>query len=427
MTRRSGLAICALVLVAGTLWAQPPSRGSDGGGRSRGMMFGDPTAMMDRFFAGKDYIDLNEMQEPMRSGIQRLAQMMGITGDRITRKQLEDGSKQMRERFAGGGMAAMGGAPGGAPAMSFTKGPETGGEIRGGFGDRMRGMGDSDSFAEGSFRRIDKDNDGLLNADEMSESLRPERDKWDQNRDGFIDLSEYKLYFAARMQQNQKELQELRNERGDKGDGQDGDAPDRKPVVYRSGKLPRELPAWFAQLDTNADVQIGLYEWRVSKPIAEFKQYDRNGDNFLTVEEVLLFVKLNKPAGTDSFASANGNGNGNGDRRSFSFTAGPGMPGMPAAPGMTGGERGGARGAMGERGGAPGSSPWGSRGDRGSAPGGGSPGSPWGARGERGGNDGPRMPGRDRSADPSDKREDKDAKRELRPSGMPSFGGKKKR
>jgi hypothetical protein len=66
--------------------------------------------------------------------------------------------------------------------------------------------------------------------------------------------------------------------------------PTSKPLVYHSFNLPKELPAWFQQLDTNHDAQIGLYEWKVSgRPIAEFQKMDRNNDGFLTVEEVLLY------------------------------------------------------------------------------------------------------------------------------------------
>jgi hypothetical protein len=63
-------------------------------------------------------------------------------------------------------------------------------------------------------------------------------------------------------------------------------------VVYRPGKLPRELPSWFFQLDTDQDAQIGLYEWKVSgRSIEEFQRMDRNQDGFLTVEEVLYYEK----------------------------------------------------------------------------------------------------------------------------------------
>jgi hypothetical protein len=66
----------------------------------------------------------------------------------------------------------------------------------------------------------------------------------------------------------------------------------KAPLIYHSDNLPRELPAWFRQLDTNHDAQVGLYEWRVSgRPIAEFQRMDRNNDGFLTVEEVLSYLR----------------------------------------------------------------------------------------------------------------------------------------
>jgi hypothetical protein len=69
-------------------------------------------------------------------------------------------------------------------------------------------------------------------------------------------------------------------------------AEDQRPIVYRAGKLPKGLPAWFAQLDTDRDGQVGLYEWKAAgKPISAFLAMDANGDGFLTVEEVLRFEK----------------------------------------------------------------------------------------------------------------------------------------
>src|SRR4029077_16432070 len=76
---------------------------------------------------------------------------------------------------------------------------------------------------------------------------------------------------------------------------------DRKPVVHRAGKLPKELRAWFKELETDGDGQIGLYEWKASgRPLDEFMKMDRNGDGFLTVEEVLRSVAAAKPQTGDS-------------------------------------------------------------------------------------------------------------------------------
>jgi len=71
-----------------------------------------------------------------------------------------------------------------------------------------------------------------------------------------------------------------------------GEEDGSKPVVYRAGKLPPGLPDWFTQLDTDRDGQVGLYEWKHSgRPLEEFHAMDRNGDGFLTVEEVLRYIR----------------------------------------------------------------------------------------------------------------------------------------
>jgi len=70
---------------------------------------------------------------------------------------------------------------------------------------------------------------------------------------------------------------------------------ERRPVVYRAGKLPKGLPSWFEKLDLDGDGQVALYEWKkAGRPVKEFLAMDQNGDGFLTVEEVLRFEKSNK-------------------------------------------------------------------------------------------------------------------------------------
>jgi hypothetical protein len=218
-------------------------------------------------------------------------------------------------------------------------------------------------MAENIFRRLDKNGDGLLNYDEMPEELRAEKDKWDENKDGFIDLKEYKAYFQARMQQ----MQAQRGQWGIPGQPdmlpaapspvEEEEAP--KPVAYRAGKLPPNLPAWFTQLDTDKDGQIGLYEWKASgRSIKEFEKMDLNNDGFLTVTEVMKALGLDKQvaAGATSPGASGSAGTSPGANPTGTPQGGPPGGGRPGF-GPPGGGGGGNRPWGG--GGGGGNRPWG--------------------------------------------------------------------
>jgi Ca2+-binding EF-hand superfamily protein len=153
--------------------------------------------------------------------------------------------------------------------------------------------------AEEEFRRYDENDDGLLNPDEMPEPLHAELDQWDTNHDRLIDLKEFKAFYLAHLRQ-----ETAASDDDSKGEKQAREAANQsettpglpveeegKPTVYRAGKLPKELPSWFAELDTDHDGQIGLYEWKASgRSLQEFYELDRNDDGFLTIDEVLHAV-----------------------------------------------------------------------------------------------------------------------------------------
>ena len=63
-------------------------------------------------------------------------------------------------------------------------------------------------------------------------------------------------------------------------------------VLHRSGVLPKGLPSWFKDFDTDGDGQIALHEWcAAGKQLAEFRNYDFDDDGFITPDEVLRFLK----------------------------------------------------------------------------------------------------------------------------------------
>jgi EF hand len=138
------------------------------------------------------------------------------------------------------------------------------------------------SAADRTFEQLDRDHDGVLSGDELSPALRAGRGKWDADRDGGVSKSEYRAYFASRIRQWQN----------DQNSGAGRDSADRaRPMVYRAGRLPPDLPDWFARLDADGDGQVALYEWRESGwAIEEFRQLDRNDDGFLTADELAWHV-----------------------------------------------------------------------------------------------------------------------------------------
>lgn len=220
--------------------------------------------------------------------------------------------------------------------------------------------------AREQFDAIDTNKDGKLTLEEVQaaqqQRVRGSRiaesfDKYDTNKDKAIDFEEYKAYVKDRMASRD---QNRENKEADPGAPPAGEE-DKRPTVYRFGKLPKELPTWFGELDTDQDAQVGLYEWKkAGKSVKEFLEMDTNGDGFVTAEEMLRYQKAQakkKPAdGTAAgvafannpaagggppmmgAAPAGGFGGGEGMRGRFNMMGG-GNKG-----GMWGGKRGGGNG-----------------------------------------------------------------------------------
>jgi Protein of unknown function (DUF3106)/EF hand len=157
------------------------------------------------------------------------------------------------------------------------------------------------------FRRQDRDGDGRLSREEVSEGLAAEFTRWDVNRDGSIDLDEYLGYLNARAGQL---LTEFKPDQRRPSPKQTRAAvpeptPDvrHKPVVYRAGQIPAGLPAWFAETDTDQDLQVALYEWKDRGwSVDEFRRRDLNEDGFLTIEELQRFLSQTNDASAPSLA-----------------------------------------------------------------------------------------------------------------------------
>jgi EF hand len=356
----------------GFQFQQPGGGGQPGGGRGGfGGQQMDPkaiaTMMFDRMAQGKDSISAADLvaQSVQRGDptandtMQQFLQSQGISNGQLTRDQFSTYMEQRMAQFQGGGNR-MGGMPGGRGGVRGQPTPQ-----------------DDERQAEIWFNQMDKNKDGQLDPAEMEATLLEEKDVWDTNHDGLINLEEYKEYYKARMAS-------LRQQNGQNpGNGwnpaqafmdQQDQVEDKRLTVYRVGNLPlRELPQWYSQLDSDRDGQIGLYEWKAAgRPIEEFKAIDINSDGFITVDEALHWQKK-------QLAMMGGNGS----MGQMGMMGGPGGQWGQGGPGGQWGQGGGGRGGRGQ--GGPGGQ-WGQGGGGpGGQPGGGPGGQPGGGgRGQRG-------------------------------------------
>jgi len=267
---------------------------------------------------------------------------------------LEHYQRSLAQSQARNPAAGMGGAPG----MGGGMGP-------GGF--------DVDAMAEQRFRQSDVNGDGRITMDEASSRLKPVFQDVDTNRDGVIDLAEYKAYMASLMGNANNRGQNGPNggfpgaapmgdpsggfgpngygdPNGggfDKRGGRDREEKKEPEFAVRFGKLPEGLPSWWEELDTDKDGQIGLYEWRAAgRDMKTFQDYDLNGDQLLAPEEFVRFEKLKaEDAKLTAIENGEAPARGPGGYGSKGAGSGPGASGKAAWPpapgsGMPGGNKG---------------------------------------------------------------------------------------
>ena len=58
--------------------------------------------------------------------------------------------------------------------------------------------------------------------------------------------------------------------------------------LFRTVRLPENLPPWFKDYDTETDGQVALYQWKDKYgTVEDFRKLDLNEDGFITVEELI--------------------------------------------------------------------------------------------------------------------------------------------
>ncbi len=157
------------------------------------------------------------------------------------------------------------------------------------------------------FRGFDRNADGRLATDEMPDTLRDQRQRWDRNGDGFVDHAEYADYYRSQLRSVSDRVASgeisIKLPKGALQPPPEvrpvvpvtpaptGTPRDALPFAVRFGKLPPGLPDWFVAYDTDQDGQVGLYEWRKQmRSIDEFTPMDRNGDGLIAPDELLRFL-----------------------------------------------------------------------------------------------------------------------------------------
>jgi hypothetical protein len=326
----SAVLMFALVLVVPSITTGQPGggkKGMGGGGmggpRDPGQTFdfmtnGKGTLAIDKLFFGQEFA-------------KQFAKDKGITNGQFTREQYIEFSTAYSEyrRASGGGKGygKMGGGTSGAAPGSpqFPGQPAIPGQPGGGGGSFFKKRGDGSGnpggpaappvqvnpdlikqLADESFKRLDANSDGKLNQDEMSGMLRAQVSKWDKNNDTYVDLPEYREFFAAQLGGGVDS-----GTRGVPDRIIDDEELDKKPVVFRQGKLPSGLPPWFKELDKEPeDGVVALNEWRAaSKDLDEFKTFDLNDDGLITIDEALrVNLAANNKTGNGASAAAGPNG-----------------------------------------------------------------------------------------------------------------------
>ena len=249
-----------------------PDRGNFGRGNFGGRNMGDPAARWDFIAKGQSSINLND---PANSFMKMMMERRGMTipANGILTKEayIADAQKRMGDSSGGPG------GPGGTTPMTMS----------------FSGDGRTTFNGPGGFDRGNFDRGGF------------DRGNFDRSGDT-----------SRRSDPNHK------------------DAQDERPVALRYGHLPKDLPDWFDEYDTNKDGQVALHEWRkAGESIESFSSYDLNGDGLITADEMIRYTRKQED---DQRIAAILEGTGGGGR---SF-AGNGMRGNRGPGGMRG-SRGG--------------------------------------------------------------------------------------
>jgi uncharacterized protein (TIGR03067 family) len=142
--------------------------------------------------------------------------------------------------------------------------------------------------AEALFREYDKNRDGKLSPEEMPETLRLERAKWDANKDGVIDFGEFKEYVRHRLEQS---LAKVTSER---------DSGVAAFVYKRAGQAPADAKRQPDKAEAKR-TSAAKWEYRVVKKaqVLELGKNDLTAGLNKLGEEGWELVSVQPPSGSE--------------------------------------------------------------------------------------------------------------------------------
>ncbi|MDZ4688329.1 MAG: hypothetical protein SH850_24920 [Planctomycetaceae bacterium] len=157
----------------------------------------------------------------------------------------------------------------------------------------LNGWAQDSDRAERTFDSLDRDKDGEIDDDEFRRMDDRMRDRFrDKGLDGNRDISKSRfLDTYRRIEEDRRKEDEGRRDGDSRSSSSSGSSSDRDRGRSSSSRrkekirLTLALPAKYLAFDKNKDDQIGMYEWDKAK-FAEFVALDRNGDGFLTPNEL---------------------------------------------------------------------------------------------------------------------------------------------
>jgi hypothetical protein len=279
--------------------AQPPGGGGPPGGDrgdrgsrgGRGGFGGSPDEMFDRIAKGQPTIDL-KTNPFMKSMIERSGDPIPANG-LVTREQFKASWEKRMAQGGGrggppGGDRGSRGGFGGPPAVGLGGPPTTPGSDPG------------SDWVTNLFKQADRNQDGYITMDEASDRIKPVFSQYDANGDGKIDVTEYKNGLTNSMASRAPQPgapggppQSGSPPSTDSSRDRSRDRNNARVSVSRYGKLPKEAPSFFTDMDDDRDGMVGLYEWRRhERKTAEFVEMDLNRDGYLTADEWLRYNRI---------------------------------------------------------------------------------------------------------------------------------------